>query len=197
MLPISSVPPVMVCGAVDWCFDVIGIRDCGWYGDGSLKVLREFSTSAPPAKGTIPQDFLMLLNDVAFTPFAYPHVPDLPRINKVSDALDVVLDSLGLAYEGLEALQCRLAFHIQSLTEMQVRMCLTMEKQRDKAPTMWRYRQQRGLVVLLSQGGDRHMTSTSVNNVDASSSSSRIPGISGESTSRIDSLSEQLGRSGN
>ncbi|GJT00771.1 hypothetical protein Tco_0821940 [Tanacetum coccineum] len=50
--------------------------------------------------------------------------------------------------------------------------------------------------VYASRSGDRHMASTSVNNVDASSSSSCIPRISRESTRRIDSLSEQSGRSG-
>ncbi|GJS52531.1 retrovirus-related pol polyprotein from transposon TNT 1-94 [Tanacetum coccineum] len=47
---------------------------------------------------------------------------------------------------------------------------------------------------LCQMGGDPHMPSTSVNNnVDASSSNNYTPRISGESTRRIDSLSEQSG----
>nr|GFA63664.1 hypothetical protein [Tanacetum cinerariifolium] len=45
-------------------------------------------------------------------------------------------------------------------------------------------------VYLLS--GHQHVVSTSINNVEASSSNSRVPRISGESTRRIDSSSPQL-----
>ncbi|GJX45609.1 pre-mRNA-splicing factor SLU7 [Tanacetum coccineum] len=52
------------------------------------------------------------------------------------------------------------------------------------------------VVAGTTQSGHQHVASTSMNNVEASSSNSRVPRISGESTRRINSSSEQPGRSG-